>query len=260
MKSMTAYAAARREQDSKSAQVALRSLNFKYLDIIVHNLPGEHILLEEQIKREIKKVVPRGKIEVFIFLSRPRVKDVCIDAAIAGRYITEARRLAKRYGLKGEIKIGEILHLSSGIAQETKNNPAAALILPVLKEALRRLLEFKQREGRIIKREITRNLGRLKSNVLEIKRLKPKSREVVNGKEDIDEEISLALFYIQKLSAKIHSRKNAPKGKAIDFLIQEIMRELNAASSKTKKKALAFLIVEAKNYLERIREQAQNIE
>jgi uncharacterized protein (TIGR00255 family) len=50
------------------------------------------------------------------------------------------------------------------------------------------------------------------------------------------------------------------KGKSLDFLTQEILRELNSASSKTKNHTLSCLIVEAKNYLERIREQAQNIE
>ena len=63
-----------------------------------------------------------------------------------------------------------------------------------------------------------------------------------------------------KLESKINSKKLIPQGKPIDFLTQEILRELNAASSKTKKKNPALLIVEGKSYLERIREQAQNIE
>ena len=80
-----------------------------------------------------------------------------------------------------------------------------------------------------------------------------------NNKEDIDEEISLLTFYAKKLEKEISSKQDS-KGKAIDFLTQEILRELNAASSKTKKPVLASLIVESKSYLERIREQAQNIE
>jgi len=46
----------------------------------------------------------------------------------------------------------------------------------------------------------------------------------------------------------------------MDFIIQEILRELNASLSKVKKKRLVSFIIEAKNYAERIRQQAQNIE
>ena len=67
-------------------------------------------------------------------------------------------------------------------------------------------------------------------------------------------------FYTKELEKKINAKNLATKGKALDFLTQEILRELNAASSKTKAKRVAALIVEAKNYLDRIREQAQNVE
>ena len=51
-----------------------------------------------------------------------------------------------------------------------------------------------------------------------------------------------------------------PKGKAVDFLTQEILRELNTAASKTRTKTISWRLLEAKAYLERIKEQAQNIE
>ena len=62
------------------------------------------------------------------------------------------------------------------------------------------------------------------------------------------------------MESQVNSSKADPKGKAMDFLTQEILRELNSASSKTKRKIVSSLIVESKTYLERIREQAQNIE
>jgi len=74
MKSMTAYASAQKSRGAQAVQVTLRSLNFKYLDIGIHNLPAEDIVLEEKIKREIKKKVCRGKIEVFICLAKPQAK------------------------------------------------------------------------------------------------------------------------------------------------------------------------------------------
>jgi len=78
--------------------------------------------------------------------------------------------------------------------------------------------------------------------------------------KDIEEEITLILFYINKLQKLVSTKKESFKGKAIDFLTQEILRELNAASSKTKIKRISWWLVETKSFLERIREQAQNIE
>ncbi len=260
MKSMTAYASAQKSRGSHTIQIILRSLNFKYLDICIHNLPPEDILLEEKIKREIKKKVCRGKVEVFIFSTKPQTKKIYVDEMVIAKYITRAKALGKKYNLKPDINISDILNLPQAISWGQKNKSDKTLTFSVLRKALDRFLEFKEKEGKAIKREMKSNLNKLKNNVKKIQKQKPKISKMENSKEDIDEELSLMVFYIKKLESKINSRKITTRGKAVDFLIQEILRELNAASSKTKNKGPALLIVEGKNYLERIREQAQNIE
>ena len=259
MKSMTAYAAASSNKSSHSLQVILRSNNFKYLDIAVRNLPPEDILLEEAIKKEIKKKILRGKIEAFVFIARPPAPKIYIDKKAVGSYVFQMRGLVKKYNLKAGIQIGDILRLPQAVFCEAKSACPRELIMPVLRKALARLLEFKAKEGKAIKIQILGNLKKLKRNAGKITKYKPAPGASENGKEDIDEELSLMKFYLDKLGKKVNS-KEEPKGKSIDFLTQEILRELNAASSKTRKKASSLLMVEAKNYLERIREQAQNVE
>jgi len=260
MRSMTAYSSVEKGKNSQAVQVVIRSLNFKYLDITTHNLPTEDILLEAKIKREIKRKITRGKVEVFVFLTKSQAKNVQIDEKMVSRYVLKVKNLSKKYNLKQDIKMCDILNLPQAIVWEPRVKNDEALVLPVVKKALDGLLDFKKKEGKTIKKEILSNLKKLATNLSKIKKQKPHIRDMENGKEDIDEELSLASFYICKLRGKINIKKPAPKGKAIDFLTQEILRELNAASSKTKKKRPALLIVEGKNYLERIREQAQNIE
>jgi uncharacterized protein (TIGR00255 family) len=51
-----------------------------------------------------------------------------------------------------------------------------------------------------------------------------------------------------------------PVGRKLDFLLQEMNREINTTSSKTADAAIAMLVVDIKSELEKIREQAQNIE
>lgn len=260
MKSMTAYASAQRSRGAQAIQVILRSLNFKYLDIGIHNLPAEDIVVEEKIKREIKKKVYRGKVEVFIFLAKEKAKKIYVDQGVVSHYVSQIKRLAKKNGLKASINIGDILSLPQAISWGHRGKSNEDLMLVTVKEALGKFVKFKEKEGRAIKKEIKDNLNKLKSNIGKIKKQKPRINKMENGKEDIDEELSLISFYISKVEGKINSKKLEPQGKAIDFLTQEILRELNAASSKTKSKNPALLIVEGKNYLERIREQAQNIE
>ena len=260
MRSMTAYASVHEHKNAQGVQIAVRSINFKYLDIIVRNVPAENILLEEEIKREIKKKIYRGKVEVFVFSTRQPLNKISIDEAIVARYVAQARSLAKKYKLKSDLGISDILNLPQAVSFEQKPGGDRTIVISALKKALDKLLEFKEKEGKIIRKEISKNLQGLKQNIQRIRKHKPGIREMENGKEDIDEELSLISFYVNKLESNIQSKKAGPKGKSLDFLTQEILRELNAASSKTRKRTPALLIVEAKNYLERIREQVQNIE
>jgi uncharacterized protein (TIGR00255 family) len=49
-------------------------------------------------------------------------------------------------------------------------------------------------------------------------------------------------------------------GRKLNFLIQEMNREVNTMGSKSSDTAIAHLVVQAKDELEKVREQLQNIE
>ncbi|HOK20508.1 MAG TPA: DUF1732 domain-containing protein, partial [Thermosynergistes sp.] len=49
-------------------------------------------------------------------------------------------------------------------------------------------------------------------------------------------------------------------GRKFDFLVQEMNREVNAIASKVRDAEMRWLVVEAKTTLEKLREQAQNVE
>jgi len=259
VRSMTAYAAVFKKRDSQAIQLILRSLNYKYLDVVIHNLPHQNILLEEKIKKLIKNDIVRGKIEVYVFVKGSLTNEIHIDENNFAKYVSESKRLAKKYSIHQQLNVVDFLNLPQVISwKETPGEET--LIVSALKEGLAKLIEFKKKEGSIIRKEVSKNLAKIKENVKVIAANKPQASAQNNEKEDIDEEISLMSFYINKLEKNIQVKNTAYKGKSMDFLTQEILRELNAASSKTKNQTIAYLIVEAKSYLERIREQAQNVE
>lgn len=260
MRSMTAYACVSKKRNAHVLQVTIRSLNFKYLDISIHNLSHDKIFLEEKIKKEIKKKINRGRIEIYVFSKGPVEGRIRINERLLFSYVKQLKHAAKKCKINSEIGVRDVLHLPQLVHLEEEKASDENLILQAVKEGLAKLMDFKRKEGRLIKREIFSNLKKINENVEKIKILKPKVFSEEERKEDIDEEISLMSFYINKLEQSISSDVPVLKGKTVDFLTQEILRELNASSSKTKRKKIASLIVDAKSYLERIREQAQNIE
>lgn len=77
-------------------------------------------------------------------------------------------------------------------------------------------------------------------------------------RSDISEEITRLASHFEQFRSFLESRE--PTGRKMDFLCQEIHRELNTTGSKSNDIEITRHVIEAKNTLERIREQVQNIE
>ncbi len=77
-------------------------------------------------------------------------------------------------------------------------------------------------------------------------------------KLEIDEEINRAKIHLSKLKAVLNSTGEV--GRQIDFLLQELGRETNTMGSKSAHPEISSHVVEMKVQLEKIREQALNLE
>jgi uncharacterized protein (TIGR00255 family) len=55
-------------------------------------------------------------------------------------------------------------------------------------------------------------------------------------------------------------RAGGPIGRTLDFLLQELNREVNTVGSKADDLEISQTVIAAKSSLEKLREQAQNIE
>lgn len=77
-------------------------------------------------------------------------------------------------------------------------------------------------------------------------------------KLEIDEEINRAKIHLVKLKSVLNS--NGEIGRQIDFLLQELGRETNTMGSKSAHTEISSNVVEMKVQLEKIREQALNLE
>lgn len=77
-------------------------------------------------------------------------------------------------------------------------------------------------------------------------------------KLDVDEEINRAKIHLGKLRGVLKS--SGEIGRQIDFLLQELGRETNTLGSKSAHPEISSHVVEMKVQLEKIREQALNLE
>jgi len=77
-------------------------------------------------------------------------------------------------------------------------------------------------------------------------------------KLEIDEEINRAKIHVAKLREVM--KGSGEVGRQIDFLLQELGRETNTMGSKSAHMEISQNVVEMKVQLEKIREQALNLE
>jgi uncharacterized protein (TIGR00255 family) len=74
---------------------------------------------------------------------------------------------------------------------------------------------------------------------------------------DVTEELARLRLHIGQLEQLLQT---AGSGRRLDFLCQEFLREANTTASKCQDAGTAHLVVELKAEIERLREQAQNVE
>ena len=77
-------------------------------------------------------------------------------------------------------------------------------------------------------------------------------------RSDVSEELTRLESHLAQLRGFL--RKSEPVGRRLDFLLQEMNREVTTIGSKVGDAMVTQEIVAAKAELEKIREQAQNVE
>ncbi len=260
MRAMTSYAYVRDVKGAEVVEVSVKTLNSKYLDVYIRHLPPENVLLERKIKELIENVIHRGRLELNVTVRSAKSDKTEINKDLLREYYGQIKKIARQMHLPESVSLRDLLTLPGLISVKSTRSINEKLVLQAVKKALNKTVSFREKEGRAIRKKLITHLRALTRALKKIEQYKPKAGNSELGKEDIDEEVSLLKFYVKKLDKIMHGKNKAVSGKTIDFLAQEILRELNTSASKSKKVHLASVIIEAKNYTERIREQAQNIE
>ncbi|MEC7758398.1 MAG: YicC/YloC family endoribonuclease [SAR324 cluster bacterium] len=286
--SMTGFGAADAQWETWICQVEIRSVNQRFLDIRCR-LPFGFQTMEPEIKKQIKAVSSRGKIDCSIKLEKGSSEEkLKLNPERAQHYnelLTEFEALSGR-------KVGvDARDLSSlNIIEENKSGEPPEKCEKVIRECLSRALEglqeMKEREGQAMQSDIQQRLsscGNIVNSIEKLSqaeperfrdRLQERFSQLTEGVEinperleqeialladrlDISEEVVRFRTHLEHMDEILSQRE---VGKKAEFLMQELNREVNTMASKSNHAGISQSSVEIKSELEKVREQLQNIE
>lgn len=288
---MTGFARAEGEVSGMKVAVEAKSVNHKYLELKFH-LPREVQALEGKITELCRGFMSRGRVDVYVLFQAGQVpvavewnRPLAEGMARALAEMKDALDLDGRPDLSLLASQRDVIVIGQSASWGEESWPSLARICG---DCFRALAEMRSREGAALAADI---LGRLAAIEERLDKLADKAPAVVslyrdklekrvkelmggqvpvNGERlaqelslfadraDITEELVRARSHLDQFRDALN--EDGPKGRKLDFLIQEIFREINTTSNKVQDAGLSGLAVEIKTELEKIREQAQNLE
>ena len=287
---MTGYGVGKIKKVDKECLVEIKTLNNRYCDIIIKNYP-QSLEIERKIEKLIKEKIFRGKVNILIKAEShsPEEEKVILNEDLFNSYYEAAKALKEKYKFKDEIDINSLIKFKDifQVVKEEESDKMWPLIEEAANKAIDSLVKMREKEGKILVKDIKKRIKKIEKLMDKIKKCSKlslqnyknnfliKIKELTNGldvdegrieleaaifteKSDITEEIVRIKSHLVQLSELLES--NEPIGRKTDFIIQEINREVNTIGSKNNNLEINPLVILAKSELEKIREQARNIE
>lgn len=291
MNSMTGYGLFEKRSEDFYIKVEMKSVNNRYLDINVR-MPNSIMYAEESVKSFIKSKIKRGKVDVFInfeYLDSSDVK-IDVDYELLNKYISISKDLQEKFGVIDDLSFSKLMgdsNIFKAQKQEFDGDFIKDELLKVVEMASKDFIEARSIEGEKIKEDFLVKLEEIRNLTVFIekrapislkeneKRLRDRVSEYLDSKEidedrilteiaimldrlSIDEEITRLKIHIDNFNDIIKSK--GAIGRKLDFLIQEINRESNTIGSKSNDIEITSKVVMLKSEIEKLREQAQNVE
>ncbi len=290
IKSMTGYSKTTISDKTATITVELRSLNGRNLELNCR-LPRTLNHKEIEMREIVRGALFRGSISLNITIENETGEQPFgINFKAASEVYNALNELKKNLKIKDEVKLDDVLQFATQFVQKvelTDEEMHWTLVNRALTEGLQKLNAMRLKEGNNIQIDLENRVKSLhelvkKVEVLGIERI-PVERERIRQKitqlfenDDIDEqrlqtEIVLMAdkLDISEECVRLHShvkhffeilKERNTIGQKLTFLLQEMHREINTIGSKVNDTSISHLVVSAKEEIERIREQVQNVE
>lgn len=291
MHSMTGYGKGVSKRDGKTITIEIKTVNHRFLDCNI-KLPRNFLFVEDRVKKAVSSAISRGHVDLYLTYEQSSTDEgaYTVDLELANNYLTAVRQLENGTGLANDVTLSTLLRVGDIVTRQQSvedEDLLAEMTLEAASEALVNLKVMREKEGQSQKADIASKLGTIEACLDRIKEFAPKvvedHRELLNARIAevvepslvdkqrlatevalyadhcaIDEEITRLSTHISNMRSLLEATE--PVGRKMDFLVQEFNRETNTIGSKANDMRITKEVLAIKNEIEKMREQAANIE
>lgn len=293
MRSMTGYGFASEAVGSLQISAEIQSVNRRGLEISLL-LPREWQAWESQLAEKIRRHCHRGKINASIKANPSEgASGIHWEEAAVQDSLARLRTFFWKQELPWPPNADAIirlitLHRSEPVAPV--NDVVERAVTATLDAALREFARMRAAEGDSMKRDLVERLARMETLLAAIRehsgdtveryrqllfdRLRQANLDLDLNDErvlkelalfadrcDISEELTRLKSHFVQFGQALHDEASeVAVGRKLEFILQEIHREFNTIGSKANRIEISQAVIEAKNEIERVREQLQNVE
>ena len=291
MHSMTGYGKGVSKRDGKTITIEIKTVNHRFLDCNI-KLPRNFLFVEDRVKKAVSSAISRGHVDLYLTYEQSSTDEgaYTVDLELANNYLTAVRQLENGTGLANDVTLSTLLRVGDIVTRQQSvedENLLAEMTLEAASEALVNLKVMREKEGQSQKADIASKLDTIEACLDRIKEFAPKVvedyRALLNARIAevvepslvdkqrlatevalyadhcaIDEEITRLSTHISNMRSLLEATE--PVGRKMDFLVQEFNRETNTIGSKANDMRITKEVLAIKNEIEKMREQAANIE
>ncbi len=287
IQSMTAFSRTQEQGDWGSAVCELRSINHRYLEMVLR-LPEALHALEAPMRECIRHYIKRGKIECHLRFQANDASSLgmTINHSLVDQLCQASELISKKFKSVAPTNVMDILnwpgifHMAE-IDLETVQDH----VIKLLDKALQDLVAARAREGDELKQLFLQRLEQMKVEVTKVRKHLPEilsyqrerlisrfsdakleldadrlEQEIVlfAQKTDVMEELDRIDSHVSEVRRIL--KHGGVSGRRLDFLMQELHREANTLGAKSTDVDTTRASVELKVLIEQVREQVQNVE
>jgi len=291
IRSMTGFGKAAGDLAGDAVSVEITSVNHRFFDCSLR-LPGPWSALEIALREQLKQRLERGKVNVFVNRRRGAADrtQLHLDKAVAHRYYELSRALAQSINstqalsLDTYAKLEGVFYFEEG---EEDLEDVRAVVEPLVADAAEQVAGMRAQEGAALEADLRERLAAMREAAARVdaergsiqQQYEARLREriaalnvdanvaedrlaievaLLADKSDVSEELVRLRAHFAHFEE--HLQQDAPVGRELNFLAQEIQREANTLGSKLREAGVTREVLRIKTELEKLREQAQNIE
>ena len=289
---MTGYGSATVTRESGTVTVEARSVNSRGLKVVVKAPPVVEGW-DAELRTLAESRARRGRLDLFVRVEgAPDAGGASLDEVRVRAVLDACARLRDDFGVSGEpdvaslLRVGGIFRTAGGEGAEFV--PETDDVKQATEEALDLLVEMREREGARLEVDLRGRLVGLRNAIDGAEALAPERLErersrlrdavedlagkgldedrllreiaLIADRWEISEELVRARSHVEAFEEFLEAPADEPVGRRLGFLVQELQREFNTLGAKANDSRISRLVVEAKNEIERLREQVENVE